>query len=274
MFEIEAISGEDKTEFYRELNGYLEGLLEGEPDWLAGMSNASSLLYLTMDNINWAGFYLYKDGELVLGPFQGKPACVRIEMGKGVCGTAAETGKIQIVKDVHEFPGHIACDAASQSEIVLPIIEEGRLIGVLDIDSPVKARFDEEDAKGLQDFIEILNEHLIWPEDSMGISEYQDKAMRTKNQFTSIEGQILNASLGLAGEVGECVDHIKKGIFHGHDLDKDYIKKELGDIAWYIALMSDALGLSMEDVYKENIMKLEKRYPNGFDKGHSLNRDE
>ncbi len=274
MFVIEKISGEDKTEFYKELNTYLEGLLEGETDWLAGMSNASSLLYLTMDNINWAGFYLYRDGELVLGPFQGKPACVRIQMGKGVCGTAAKTREIQIVEDVHKFPGHIACDTASQSEIVLPITAEDKLIGVLDIDSPIKGRFDEDDAKGLQDFIGILNERLIWPDNSMSISEYQVKAMRTKNRFTSVEGQILNASLGLAGEVGECVDHIKKGIFHGHKLNKDYVKKELGDIAWYIALMCDALDLSMDDVYRENILKLEKRYPNGFDKGQSINRAE
>ena len=274
MFVIEKIPGEDKTEFYRELNTYLEGLLEGQTNWLAGMSNASSLLYQTMDNINWAGFYLYRDGELVLGPFQGKPACVRIQMGKGVCGTAAKTREIQIVEDVHKFPGHIACDAASQSEIVLPVIEEDKLLGVLDIDSPIKARFDEDDAKGLQDFIGILNNRLIWPDNSMSISEYQVKAMRTKNRFTSVEGQILNASLGLAGEVGECVDHIKKGIFHGHELNKDYVKKELGDIAWYIALMSDALGLSMDDIYRENILKLEKRYPNGFDKGQSINRAE
>lgn len=164
MFQIDKISAENKVEFYRELNSYLEGLLDGEPDWLAGISNASSLLYLMLEDINWAGFYLYKDGRLMLGPFHGKPACVRIDIGKGVCGTAAKTREIQIVKDVHQFPGHIACDAASQSEIVLPIIKDDRLIGVLDIDSPIKARFDEEDAKGLKSFVDILNKYLAWPD--------------------------------------------------------------------------------------------------------------
>ena len=117
-----------------------------------------------MSDINWAGFYLYKSGELVLGPFQGKPACIRITMGKGVCGSAAQTGQIQVVPEVHLFPGHIACDSASQSEIVLPILLNQRLIGVLDIDSPVKARFDQEDADGLTQFINTLNRFLDWPE--------------------------------------------------------------------------------------------------------------
>lgn len=163
MFQFEKIKVKDKKSFYKELNGYLESLLDGEPDWLAGISNASSLLYLMLQDINWAGFYLYKGGELVLASFQGKPACVRIAMGKGVCGTAAKTREIQIVEDVNKFPGHIACDAASQSEIVLPILKEDRLIGVLDIDSPIKARFDKEDAEGLNEFVEILNKYLKWP---------------------------------------------------------------------------------------------------------------
>ena len=121
-------------------------------------------MYLLIENINWAGFYLYKQGELVLGPFQGKPACTRIPLGKGVCGTAAQTREIQVVKDVDLFPGHIACDAASKSEIVIPIIKGNRLIGVLDIDSPVKARFDDRDARGLSDFVDILNRYIHWPE--------------------------------------------------------------------------------------------------------------
>ncbi|MFY9177163.1 MAG: GAF domain-containing protein [Caldicoprobacterales bacterium] len=164
MFEFEKIKARDKKSFYKELNTYLTGLLDGEPDWLAGISNASSLLYIMLEDINWAGFYLYKGQELVLASFQGKPACVRIALGNGVCGTAAKTRKIQIVEDVNKFPGHIACDAASQSEIVLPIIIGDRLIGVLDIDSPIKARFNEEDAEGLKDFVDILNKYLIWPD--------------------------------------------------------------------------------------------------------------
>lgn len=164
MFEISSINAKDKAEFYKELNTYLTSLIDEDKDWLAGLANASALLYMLMPDINWAGFYLYKEGELVLGPFQGKPACVRIALGRGVCGTAAKTREIQLVKDVAEFPGHIACDAASKSEIVVPIIKEGDLIGVLDIDSPIKARFDEEDARGLKRFVDILNQYINWPE--------------------------------------------------------------------------------------------------------------
>jgi L-methionine (R)-S-oxide reductase len=171
MFNIEKTntisksSTQDKQEFYNQLNTYLNDLISIETDWLAGISNASALLYLMLPHINWAGFYLYKGKELVLGPFQGKPACVRIAIGKGVCGTAAKTRKIQVVKDVNQFPGHIACDAQSQSEIVLPIIKYDRLIGVLDIDSPLKARFDNRDAEGLTKFIDIINENINWPEE-------------------------------------------------------------------------------------------------------------
>ncbi len=164
MFTVDKIEARNPEEFYRQLNTYLIGLIEDEVDWLASLSNAAALLYLLIENINWAGFYLYKQGELVLGPFQGKPACTRIPLGKGVCGTAAQTREIQVVKDVDLFPGHIACDAASKSEIVIPIIKGNRLIGVLDIDSPVKARFDDRDARGLSDFVDILNRYIDWPE--------------------------------------------------------------------------------------------------------------
>jgi len=164
MFELSAISADNKKEFYKELNSMLAGLIGDESDWLANAANAASLLYQMLPEINWAGFYLFKGGELVLGPFNGKPACVRIQMGKGVCGTAAHTGKIQLVEDVNQFPGHIACDAASQSEIVLPIYQNDRLIGVLDIDSPIKARFNNDDAEGLSGCIDILNQHINWPE--------------------------------------------------------------------------------------------------------------
>lgn len=164
MFHFENIKIEDKKEFYRQTNEYLQCLIQDDPDWLAGLANASALLFQLMPEINWAGFYLYKGGELVLGPFQGKPACIRIAIGRGVCGTAAKTGEIQIVEDVHLFPGHIACDSESQSEIVLPILLQQRLVGVLDIDSPVKARFDREDADGLVQFVRFLQQSLKWPE--------------------------------------------------------------------------------------------------------------
>ncbi|MCD7032747.1 GAF domain-containing protein [Metabacillus sp. GX 13764] len=138
----------------------LKALLEGETDGIANLANASALLNQFLDEINWVGFYLIKEGELVLGPFQGLPACVRIKLGKGVCGTAAATGETQRVADVHAFPGHIACDAASNSEIVVPLLKDGEIIGVLDIDSPNKNRFDETDEKCLVEFTRVLGEYL------------------------------------------------------------------------------------------------------------------
>lgn len=163
MFNIDEINKEDKESFYKDLMLYLEGLLSDEEDWLANLSNAAALLYNMMDRINWAGFYLLKGSDLVLGPFQGKPACTRIPIGKGVCGTAAEKRQVQLVEDVDRFPGHIACDPASRSEIVLPIIVDDRLLGVLDIDSPIKARFDHKDAAGLENFVSILCGSIKWP---------------------------------------------------------------------------------------------------------------
>lgn len=139
-----------KPEIYHELALQARGLFDGERDWLANAANLSSLLFGGLADLNWAGFYVLKDGELVLGPFQGRPACVRIAMGRGVCGTAAAERTTLVVKDVHEFPGHIVCDVASNSEIVVPLEKDGRLIGVLDIDSPVFARFDDEDRAGLE----------------------------------------------------------------------------------------------------------------------------
>ena len=163
MFNIDEINKEDKESFYKDLMLYLEGLLSDEEDWLANLSNAAALLYNMMDRINWAGFYLLKGSDLVLGPFQGKPACTRIPIGKGVCGTAAEKRQVQLVEDVDRFPGHIACDPASRSDFVLPIIVDDRLLGVLDIDSPIKARFDHKDAAGLEDFVSILCGSIKWP---------------------------------------------------------------------------------------------------------------
>jgi len=134
----------------------LKALTEDENDYLANLANGSALLYEYLDDINWVGFYLYKNGELVLGPFQGKPACTRIKIGKGVCGTTAKELKTQIVDDVHKFEGHIACDSASNSEIVIPILKDGNLLGVLDIDSPIFSRFTKEDQENLLNFLEIL----------------------------------------------------------------------------------------------------------------------
>ena len=153
----------DRQVLYALLETQLKGLVEGERDLIANLANMSALLFQALKEINWAGFYLMKDGMLVLGPFQGKPACIRIPVGRGVCGTAAKTLQTQLVQDVHLFPGHIACDAESQSEIVVPLVKEGRLLGVLDIDSPVKERFDTEDQTGLEKLSQMLIEACDWP---------------------------------------------------------------------------------------------------------------
>lgn len=150
----------DKTALYRLLNQQAQALIDGETDLIANMANLSALLFNQLPDLNWAGFYILRAGELVLGPFQGQVACVRIAVGKGVCGTAVANGKVQLVKDVHEFPGHIACDAASNSEIVLPLRHNGEIIAVLDIDSPSLARFDSDDQTGLEQLIELFEQHL------------------------------------------------------------------------------------------------------------------
>jgi GAF domain-containing protein len=157
-FEIGKQETDSKSEFYASLLSQLCGLLEGEHDFIANAANFSSLLYHSLPDLNWAGFYLYKEGELVLGPFQGQPACVRIAIGKGVCGTAAEQRQTILVDNVHDFPGHIACDSASNSEIVVPLVRNEQLIGVLDLDSPSFARFDDEDAHGLNELANVLME--------------------------------------------------------------------------------------------------------------------
>ena len=151
-----------RDQLYLDLARSLEALLEGESDALANLANASGLLAGALDRINWCGFYLLRGEELVLGPFQGKPACVRIPLGKGVCGTAAERRETILVPDVDAFPGHIACDAASRSEIVVPILEGGELRGVLDIDAPEKNRFDEKDRAGLERFVQSLVPLVKW----------------------------------------------------------------------------------------------------------------
>ena len=152
-FKIEAA---DKPTLYRDLASALEGLVAGESDGIANMANAASLIWESLPDINWVGFYRNVGGELIVGPFQGRPACVRIAFGSGVCGAAAATRKVQLVEDVHAFPGHIACDSASNSEIVVPLIRDGELLGVLDIDSPKHARFDAEDEAGCVKLAEIM----------------------------------------------------------------------------------------------------------------------
>jgi len=145
---------------YDELARDLAALLSGERDFIANAANTAALIYDALPGLNWAGFYLYKSGELVLGPFQGKPACVRIAIGKGVCGTAAARRETVVVEDVHAFPGHIACDSASNSEVVIPLLLHGELLGVLDLDSPNLARFAGVDARGLERLAKIFVESL------------------------------------------------------------------------------------------------------------------
>jgi L-methionine (R)-S-oxide reductase len=155
MFALDKVSG-DKTEIYEELARQSRGLLEGERDLIANAANVASLIWHIVPDLNWAGFYFLKGGELVLGPFQGKPACVRIAVGKGVCGTAVERRATVLVKDVHAFPGHIACDSASNSELVVPLIKGGKVLGVLDLDSPLHARFDEDDQRGIEKLVQTF----------------------------------------------------------------------------------------------------------------------
>ena len=160
MFDFSSLSPADKPAFYRDLAQAALALTEGEPDAIANMANVAALLWQALPAINWAGFYRLIGDELVLGPFQGKPACIRIPLGKGVCGAAAASRQVQRVEDVHAFPGHIACDPASASEIVLPVIASGRLLGVLDIDSPRPGRFDAADEAGLRALIDLLAPRL------------------------------------------------------------------------------------------------------------------
>lgn len=160
MFVDRLSAATTKPERYDELAEALEGLLSGEADPIANLANAAALIKDGLDELNWAGFYLMRSGELVLGPFQGKPACVRIPVGKGVCGTAAERAASVLVEDVHAFPGHIACDAASRSELVIPLVWGGVVFGVLDLDSPRPTRFDAEDMSGCEKLVQVLLRHL------------------------------------------------------------------------------------------------------------------
>ena len=148
-----------KPDLYRELAAQLKALLAGEADRIANAANMAALIYHGLPDLNWAGFYFRQGGELVLGPFQGKPACVRIALGNGVCGTAASRGATVLVRDVHHFPGHIACDPTSRSELVVPLIEAGEVSGVLDLDSPLLARFDEIDKTGCEQLVALFADH-------------------------------------------------------------------------------------------------------------------
>ncbi len=156
MHELPSARDLDKAELYTALETELVALLAGESDWIARLANSAALLFHSLPDVNWLGFYLLANDELIVGPFQGKPACIRIPLGKGVCGTAAAARATVLVPDVHEFPGHIACDAASNAEIVVPLEQAGTLLGVLDVDSPLPGRFDEVDRAGLERLAKVI----------------------------------------------------------------------------------------------------------------------
>jgi GAF domain-containing protein len=156
MYSFAPDAGMSKPELYRALTEAAEAITAGEPDGVANMANVAALIWQFLPELNWAGFYRVVDGGLVLGPFAGKPACIRIALGQGVCGVAAALAETQLVPDVHAFPGHIACDAASLSELVVPVMREGRVLAVIDLDSPVLARFDEEDAAGIEALARVV----------------------------------------------------------------------------------------------------------------------
>ena len=160
MYDFRPAADCPKPEAYRQLIDAAEALTGGEPDSVANMANVAALLWEFLPDLNWAGFYRMVDEELVLGPFVGRPACIRIPLGKGVCGTAAANGETQLVEDVHAFPGHIACDSASNSELVVPVIRDGAVIAVIDLDSPSPARFDAEDRSGIEALARLLSSRI------------------------------------------------------------------------------------------------------------------
>ena len=160
MYEFSIDTNAPKSDMYRELVKSADALTRGESDGVANMSNIAALLWEFLPDVNWTGFYRVVDGELVLGPFQGKAACIRIPFGRGVCGAAAQTGETQLVEDVHAFPGHIACDANSASELVVPVMRDGQVIAVVDLDSPSRGRFDDDDALGIQSLVAVIADRI------------------------------------------------------------------------------------------------------------------
>ena len=160
MYEFSIDTNAPKSDMYRELVRSADALTNGETDGVANMSNIAALLWEFLPDVNWTGFYRVVDGELVLGPFQGKAACIRIPFGRGVCGAAAQTGETQLVEDVHAFPGHIACDANSASELVVPVMRDGQVIAVVDLDSPSRGRFDHDDALGIESLVAVIADRI------------------------------------------------------------------------------------------------------------------
>lgn len=160
MYDFKPAASASKPELYADLLAAADALTAGEPDAVANMANVAALLWEFLPDVNWTGFYRMVDGELVLGPFMGRPACIRIKLGEGVCGAAAHSAETQLVEDVHAFPGHIACDAGTRSELVVPVLRDGTVVAVIDLDSPETARFDEADARGIEALAAMLSRRI------------------------------------------------------------------------------------------------------------------
>lgn len=248
----------EKSSLYRLLGTQLQGLTDGVADLTANLANIAALLNQALTEINWVGFYMIKNGRLILGPFQGKPACVEIPVGCGVCGTAAARDEILSVENVHEFPGHIACDSASKSEIVIPIHKNGEVVGVLDIDSPVVGRFDEEDQKGLSglmqvfeklincgsgDRLEALNGRIKKFIDERGWNESRTPSNMAKS--ISIE----------AAELLECFQ------WDDEDYNRKHVLEELADVMNYCIQMTQVLDVDIVEMIHSKMDITEKKYP-------------
>lgn len=256
----------DKKSLYRLLRIQIQGLTDKVTDLTASLANISALLNQVLPEINWVGFYLVKDGQLVLGPFQGKPACVQIPVGSGVCGTAAARDEIMLVENVHEFPGHIACDSASQSEIVIPLHKKGAVIGVLDIDSPVIGRFDEEDREGLSELVQAFeklrddeNEDEQEPKDRLErLNDRIKKFISDRNWDRDQSRRPANLAKSISIEAAELLECFQ---WDDENFDLKHVLEELADVLNYSIQMTQILNADLVDIVHSKMDITEKKYP-------------
>lgn len=256
----------DKKSLYRLLRIQIQGLTDKVTDLTASLANISALLNQVLPEINWVGFYLVKDGQLVLGPFQGKPACVQIPAGSGVCGTAAARDEIMLVENVHEFPGHIACDSASQSEIVIPLHKKGAVIGVLDIDSPVIGRFDEEDREGLSELVQAFeklrddgNEDEQEPKDRLErLNDRIKKFISDRNWDRDQSRRPANLAKSISIEAAELLECFQ---WDDENFDLKHVLEELADVLNYSIQMTQILNADLVDIVHSKMDITEKKYP-------------
>lgn len=256
----------DKKSLYRLLRIQIQGLTDKVTDLTASLANISALLNQVLPEINWVGFYLVKDGQLVLGPFQGKPACVQIPVGSGVCGTAVARDEIMLVENVHEFPGHIACDSASQSEIVIPLHKKGAVIGVLDIDSPVIGRFDEEDREGLSELVQAFeklrddgNEDEQEPKDRLErLNDRIKKFISDRNWDQDQSRRPANLAKSISIEAAELLECFQ---WDDENFDLKHVLEELADVLNYSIQMTQILNADLVDIVHSKMDITEKKYP-------------